>query len=294
MDGLAGGVASNADDAVHVRVDVERTRPMAFARARRAASAATSVWSAAWPTQRPSGRRSFEEHRRLVTDWRPRPSVPAPPRPARGARPPAASGSARRPGPSSGRPVSRAGRSSGRRGCPAKSIERMNARDRRQAPSSSVGKPTITSPWIATRGIAAGPARPPRRKRRVSTAGPSAAARRRRRTGAGGGRGAASAAPLPGPCLGVARRRRAAARSRRAGAVRLGLGRGCGGPVPRASGSRSCASPAEPPLGPAAVVRPDVDPGQDDLAMAGGERTADVGKDGLRGEATAPGRERPG
>ena len=34
-------------------------------------------------------------------------------------------------------------------------MPRMNASDRSQARSSSVGKPTITSPWIATPGMAA-------------------------------------------------------------------------------------------------------------------------------------------
>ena len=42
---------------------------------------------------------------------------------------------------------------------------------------------------------------------------------------------------------------------------------------------------AEAALGPAAVVRPDVDPGQDDLAMTRAERAPDVLQHGLRGEA---------
>ena len=42
---------------------------------------------------------------------------------------------------------------------------------------------------------------------------------------------------------------------------------------------------AEAALRPAAVVRPDVDPGQDDLAMARAKRASDVEQHGLRGEA---------
>ena len=42
---------------------------------------------------------------------------------------------------------------------------------------------------------------------------------------------------------------------------------------------------AEAALRPAAVVRPDVDPGQDDLAMARAQRASDVEQHGLRGEA---------
>src|SRR5439155_13366203 len=48
---------------------------------------------------------------------------------------------------------------------------------------------------------------------------------------------------------------------------------------------RSGVGAAEAALGPAAVVRPDVDPGQDDLPMTDGEGPPDVGEDGLGGEA---------
>ena len=48
---------------------------------------------------------------------------------------------------------------------------------------------------------------------------------------------------------------------------------------------RSGVGAAEAALRPAAVVRPDVDPGQDDLAMARAERASDVEQHGLRGEA---------
>ena len=47
---------------------------------------------------------------------------------------------------------------------------------------------------------------------------------------------------------------------------------------------RACVGAARPPLRPAAVVGADVDPGQDDLPVAGGDRPAHVGEDDLRRE----------
>ncbi len=47
---------------------------------------------------------------------------------------------------------------------------------------------------------------------------------------------------------------------------------------------RACVGAARSPLRPAAVVGADVDPRQDDLAVTGGDRPADVGEDGLRRE----------
>ena len=51
---------------------------------------------------------------------------------------------------------------------------------------------------------------------------------------------------------------------------------------------------AEAPLGPAAVVRPDVDPGQDDLAMARAQRASDVLRARSPGRGSAPVRAPPG
>ena len=60
----------------------------------------------------------------------------------------------------------------------------------------------------------------------------------------------------------------------------------------RQRGSRVRA--AEAALRPAAVVRPDVDPGQDDLAMTRAERAPDVLQHGLRGEAPLRAARAPG
>ena len=190
-------------------------------------------------------------------------------------------------------PAFPAGPSSGRRGVPAKPIARMNASDRAQAASSSVGKPTIASAWIATPGIAS----------------------RTRSTTARVLRGDVAPAHPPEHAV-VARLERQV--EVRQGPRRpvdpdaeqlvvdvLGLDRGEPDPLdvrlvedpPDEPGERQRRPPVgapEPALGPAAVVGPDVDPGQDDLAVAGRERSPDVAEHDLRGQATAPARGRPG
>ena len=161
----------------------------------------------------------------------------------------------------------------------------MNATDRRQAASSSVGKPTITSAWIATPGIASR-TRPTTARvvGRRRSAGPSAAARRRRRTGAAGGSAAASAArrrPRPG----AARRRRAAARSTRAGSARRRSRRGAAGRAPPASAPSGVWAPRNPRSDQPPSYVPMLIPVRTISRWPARERASDVLEHGLRGEA---------
>ena len=155
----------------------------------------------------------------------------------------------------------------------------MNAMDRAKASSSSVGKPAITSAWIADAGDRGpGSLDRPARTRRPCSGGPSGAARRRRPTGAAGG-GAAACAARRRPRPPAARRPRAGPRWSSGGSARHRSRPGGAGPGPASVRALLRVRTAGSPLGPAAVVRADVDPGQHDLAVAGGERAADVGED---------------
>ena len=273
-----------ADDAIAARPGRRAraaTRPTTFSRspsARVRRRRATSVWSAAWPTQRPSSRRDSNR-----TSASPPTRPPAQRRPRVGGQREElgraallATGSSTWP---AIRIAARAGprASSGRRGAPAKPIDRMNSSERRQA-VVVLGREADDRVARGSRrpGSRRGRARRSRRSRPRGSGGPSAGGRRRRRTGAAGG-GAASSAARRRPRRGAARRRRAAARSTRGGSARPRVSSRIRRTRPASVRAERRVGAAEAALRPAAVVRPDVDPGQDDLAMAGAKRASDVG-----------------